>query len=163
MLCRRNVNVAVSDRTTKDVAHADDVLVTTNALTTLGLTNRYIIGGTVAVPESVRTSLGIPAGNRIAGADRFSTAAAAASRAKAEGWLTNAYFGFASATPDAATGGAFMGKRGGALLYVTSASVPSGTSIFLSANKTGVTGGYVLGGTIAIPESVRLQLLGFMQ
>lgn len=136
---------------------------TSNALTNLGLTNRYIIGGTVAVPESVRTSLGIPTGNRIAGADRYSTAAAAASRAQAEGWLTNSYFGFASATPDAATGGAFMGKRGGSLLYVTSASVPSGTSNFLNANKAGVIGGHVLGGTTAVPESVRLQLLGFMQ
>jgi putative cell wall-binding protein len=133
--------------------------VTSQVLAELGLTQRYIIGGTTSVKPVVASNLGVSAGNRISGATRYSTATAAANRAKAEGWLANTLVGFAAKVPDAATGGAFMGKKDGALVYVTSKAVPGDTASYLSTNKASITqGGVVFGGTTSIPESVRTTL-----
>jgi putative cell wall-binding protein len=137
---------------------------TSGALADLGLTNRYIIGGTTSVKNSVASNLGVSAGNRISGPNRYSTATAAANRAKSEGWLSNTLIGFAAKVPDAATGGAFMGKNDGALVYVTSKAVPGDTANYLSANKASITqGGVVFGGTTSIPESVRTQLYNLLK
>lgn len=136
---------------------------TSSALTSLGLNSCYIIGNTAAVSEGVRNALGITPSNRIAGADVFGDAAAFATRARAEGWLTGASVGFAAAVPDAATGGALMGKLGGPMLLVQPAAIPSVTSDFLTANKASITaGGYVFGGTPTIADSVRVALQGLI-
>jgi putative cell wall-binding protein/Tol biopolymer transport system component len=137
---------------------------TSAALAELGLSQRYIIGGTTSVKPAVQSALGVPAANRIAGATRYSTATAAAMTAKSKGWLANTLIGFAAKVPDAATGGAFMGKRDGALVYVTSAGVPGDTAAYLTANKaTILDGGMVFGGTTSVPEKVRTQLQSLLQ
>jgi hypothetical protein len=124
----------------------------------LRLSTRYIVGNTAAVSEGVRTSLSIPVANRIAGAEVQGDAVALADKAKAMGWLANSYVGFAAAVPDAATGGAYMGKKNGALLLVLQNSVPPTTSDWLTANKATVLGGYVFGGPPAVSDAVVTQL-----
>lgn len=131
---------------------------TSQALSDLGLSQRYIIGGTSSVAEPVRASLGVAAGNRISGRDRYSTATAAAMRAKSEGWLVNGVIGFSAKIPDAATGGAYMGKRDGAIVYVRATSVPAATSDYLTGNKSSIKEGYVFGGASSVSEAVRTQL-----
>jgi len=128
---------------------------TSAALADLGLTKRYIIGGPASVGDSVATFLGVSAGNRIAGPNRFSTATAAAGRAKTEGWLSNTVVGFAAMVPDAATGGAYMGKKGGALVYVKAEDVPAETAGYLTGVKGTINGGIVFGGISSVSESVR--------
>ena len=80
---------------------------THNALVELGLTDRYIIGGTGSVKESVRTSLGVPVSKRISGDTRYSTATAVAVKAQSMGWLGNSIVGFAAKIPPVAAIGTF--------------------------------------------------------
>ena len=136
---------------------------TASALFDLGLTNRYVVGNSSMVPDSVRSALGVPAANRIAGSDLYGTAAALATKAKAMGWLANKQIGFAAAVPDALVGGAYMGLRNGAMLFVTPTSVPANTAAYLTANSASIEGGTVFGGTTALSESVRLRLLALIQ
>ena len=131
---------------------------TASALSTLKLSTRYVVGGTSAVSDTVLGSLSVPAGNRISGIGVAGDAAAFAEKAKALGWLTNTYVGFASAVPDAATGGAYMGKLGGSLLLVSAGSIPSVTSDYVTANKSSIQGGRAFGGTPSISEQVRTDL-----
>jgi hypothetical protein len=135
---------------------------TAKALASLGLSTRYIVGGEGTVAESVRTTLGISAGNRIAGADLPGDAAALATRAQTEGWLACTRVGFAAAVPDAATGGVFMGRLNGPMLLVRPTSVPDATSAYLSANHATIVGGTVFGGLPSVSEQVRQTLLGAM-
>jgi len=136
---------------------------TTNVLTDLGLSDRWIIGGTSSVSDGVRNSLGVPSTKRIYGPDRYSTATAVAMKAKSMGWLTNSLVGFASAVPDAATGGAYMGKKDGALVYVQPNAVPGATSSYLTGAKATIDNGVVFGGTLSVSESVRTQLLNLIK
>ncbi len=131
---------------------------TSSALADLGLTHRYIVGGTAAVDSGVASSLGVAAGDRIAGATRYSTATEAAVRAKAEGWLSNVMLGFAAQIPDAATGGAYMGRNDGALVYVTATGVPAETASYLTAASASIETAVVFGGTDRVPESVRAEI-----
>jgi len=131
---------------------------TSAALADLGLDQRYIVGGTAAVDTGVASILGVASTDRIAGATRYSTATAVAERAKAEGWLSNIIVGFAAQIPDAATGGAYMGDKDGALVYVTSAGVPAETASYLTAASASIESGIVFGGTTRVPESVRAQI-----
>jgi putative cell wall-binding protein/sugar lactone lactonase YvrE len=136
--------------------------VTDKALNDLKLSERYIVGNSSSVSEGVRTALAVDTGDRISGVDVREDAVAFATRAKAEGWLGNATAGFAAAVPDAATGGAFMGKKNGPMLLVTSASVPASTSNYLTANKADIQGGFLFGGAPTVAESVRLSLQGLL-
>ena len=136
---------------------------TRSAMTDLGLTNRYVVGNTSLVSNSVRSALGVPAANRISGVNRYDTATAVANKAKAMGWLTNAEIGFAALVPDALVGGSYMGLHDGALLFVTPTTVPVATSDYLKANNATITGGTIFGGTGSVSETVRLRLLGYIR
>jgi hypothetical protein len=144
------------------VARASVPKVTNDALNSLGLTHRYIVGNSATVNEAVRTALGVDPANRISGADVREDATAFATRAKALGWLGNSVVGFAAAVPDAATGGAYMGKKNGPMLLVTGTTVPTTTSDYLTTNKADITAGYLFGGVPTVSEAVRLQLVGLI-
>ncbi|MDR3686693.1 MAG: cell wall-binding repeat-containing protein, partial [Coriobacteriia bacterium] len=135
---------------------------TRSALASLRPVAAYIVGSTGAVSESVRTSLKIPSGNRIFGADVQGDATAFATRARAQGWLVGTTVGFAAAVPDAATGGAYMGRRSGPMLLVLPSSIPQTTQDYLTNNKATISGGWVFGDANAILESVRAQLAGLI-
>jgi hypothetical protein len=132
------------------------------ALKDLGLSTRYIVGSTTAVNEGVRSTLGVSAGNRIAGPDLPGDAAAFATRARAEGWLTGSTVGFAASVPDAATGGAAMGKKSGPMLLVLPTTLPTTTSDYLTANKASISGGWLFGGPPAVSDAVLTELKGFI-
>ena len=135
----------------------DSAVTTTTAaaMSDLGLTKCYIIGGPGSVSSAVQTALHVPNANRIWGMDRYSTATAAANRAIAEGWLTHTYYGISAKLPDAATGGAFMGKMDGAMLYVKNGALAPVTGSQLSTNKDYITGGFVFGGPASVPEAAK--------
>jgi len=128
---------------------------TWDALTAVDLTDRYIVGGPASVGAGVQVALGIPANHRIWGPDRYSTAAAVASRAITEKWLSSSLVGVAAKIPDAATGGAYMGKMNGPILYVRPLSVPAPTKQALTAARQDIRNGVAFGGEASINESTR--------
>ena len=98
-----------------------------------------------------------PTANAVAGQDRYQTAALVA-----QGFFQNgpAVAGFASgaAFPDALSGGANMGSRGGPLLLVPpTGPLPSSVSQYLSQTKS-VIGGFIYGGTAAVGSDVQSEL-----
>ncbi len=118
--------------------------------------SRYIGGPLVAVPESVRTRLGIPAFNRIYDEDdpsRYATARAIAEHACAEGWVPVNDIGVANRLPDALTGGSGMGKLGGPVLYTPASFLHRHTREFIADNKASIGMVSVLGG----PRSITAQ------
>ncbi|MDZ4063955.1 MAG: cell wall-binding repeat-containing protein, partial [Coriobacteriia bacterium] len=132
--------------------------VTQSALASVGLTKRYIVGGTASVSEGVRAALGVAPGDRIAGADRYMTAVAVAIRAQAEGWLSPAYVGIAARMPDATTGGAYMGKKDGVMLYARRDGVPASTAAYLKAKQAVIVDVFVFGGASSIAETTRASI-----
>jgi cytochrome c peroxidase/FtsP/CotA-like multicopper oxidase with cupredoxin domain len=124
------------------------------AITDLGITTPYIVGGTPSVSAAVATQLGVLPGNRIAGANRFATAVAFAIRAKAEGWLEFATVGIAASTVDALSGGVSLGHLGGPMLLTRTDSLPQETLDFLTANKRDILQGYVFGGSTTVSQQV---------
>ena len=126
-----------------------------SALSDLKFTKRYVIGGVAAVPEAVRSSAGVPSGNRIFGASMAGDAVAFANRAQSAGWLNNRVPGFAAQGAYGAIGARYVGKNGGALLVVDPNGVPAPTSDWLTAHKAAIAEGYAFGGTSAVSEPVR--------
>lgn len=127
---------------------------TSNALTTLGLTQRYIVGGPTAVTAAVQTTLGVAAGDRISGADRYKTAVAFANRSKLEGWLNFQNIGVGAATIDALAGGGTMGKMGGPTLLTANASTVSpDLAAFITANKAEISWVWIFGGDAVVPDA----------
>lgn len=170
LITNGNINTALFDALTASAISANmnfPVLlvrdngipaVTADALEDLVLDERYIIGGPKSVSEAVRVSLGVAPADRLSGADRYAVAQNVAERALVEGWADTANPGVASALPDAACGGAFMGMQGGVMLYVRSTGIPAPTSDFITDNADSIGEGWVFGGPVSVPESIRLQL-----
>lgn len=79
-------------------------------------------------------------------------------------WLGVADTGVAAKPSDALTGGAFMGKRGGVLLFTDSTSVmqPAPRS-FVLARAPFITQGWVFGGTGSVPAAVQTDFMYSMQ
>lgn len=111
---------------------------------------RVVAGGTVAVSERVRTSLGA---ERWAGASRYETARAVAQQAVARGWLDAGSVGVAAGLPDALTGGSFVGRDGGVLLLTSPSGLVPATRSWLAANSASLSDAYVFGGSAAICDS----------
>jgi putative cell wall-binding protein len=135
---------------------------TTSVLAALSPNERYIVGSVNSVSDTVRDRLFVAPGNRISGADINGDAVAFAERAKSLNWLGNANVGFAAAVPDAATGGALMGKRNGPMLLVGQSAVPQVTQDYLNAHNAEFSAGYIFGGAPTISDSVRASLLSFI-
>ncbi|MDI6901695.1 MAG: cell wall-binding repeat-containing protein [Anaerosomatales bacterium] len=127
---------------------------TVGALSSLGITRKYIVGGTAAVSASVASSLGVPSGDRIWGSNRFSTATAFANRAVAEGWLAWDEVGVASSLVDALSGGVAMGALNGPMLLTSSTTLATATRSLLTAHSWDVAWGTVFGGTSVVSQSV---------
>jgi FtsP/CotA-like multicopper oxidase with cupredoxin domain len=123
---------------------------TTAAISSLGITKKYIVGGPVAVQPQVATALGVAPVDRIWGATRFSTATAFANRAQAEGWLDPTYAGVAQTTVDALSGGASTGALGGPMLLTRADVLPTETRDFLVSHTWDIEQAYVFGGTTVV-------------
>ena len=118
-------------------------------------TSGAVLGGTSAVSDRVLralrsyTSGGV---SRIAGADRYATAAAV-SRAHFKAGVAVAYLATGQNFPDALSGSAAAGSRGGPVLLVNRDGIPSATATELARLKPGRI--ILLGSGSAISDRVR--------
>ncbi|MDP2183654.1 MAG: cell wall-binding repeat-containing protein [Actinomycetota bacterium] len=117
-------------------------------------------GGTATISKSVFNQLNAtPAtAHRWAGPTRYDTAVAVANGAKGLGWLDFSEIGVAARVPDAMSGGAAMGMKGGPLLLTETNSLPNATKMFLLYNKPFIVHCTVFGGPMSISEAVRDQI-----
>ncbi len=146
--------------------------VTATALADLDIEQVVVLGGTAAVSDDVLADISESIDDglvlRLAGADRFETAAALAAvlvTPVAEGGfgfdLTSAGIVIADLTdfPDALAASAFAGSTGAPILGVRPDSVPSSTAAFLDAFITTIGRVTALGGTAAISDDVLNQVV----
>lgn len=88
--------------------------------------------------------------------DRYVAAtqiAAAATRADRR-WLALANSGLTAKLPDALAGGAFLGERGGVMLFTdSSTAVRSATKSYIATNGRDIDRGWILGGTVSVPTA----------
>ncbi len=114
-----------------------------------------ILGGTGAVSAAVASRLATYATSgaveRLAGADRYGTAARVSSATFAPG-VPVAYVATGASFPDALAGGAAAGRQGGPVLLVAPTSLPGATRTELQRLKPGRI--VVLGGTGAVSDGV---------
>lgn len=129
------------------------------------ITDVVIAGGEAAVGANVLDAVealngGATDVERASGADRYETAADVAGRGVARGWGSWDRMGVATGQnfPDALSGGAAMGVRGGVLLLTRSAELsPAAADAIGSAPTLGPTA-LVFGGLAAVSEPVRTQI-----
>ena len=114
-----------------------------------------VLGGPGVVSDGVLAALGTYAGaggvHRLAGADRYATAAAVSAATFAPG-APVAYVSTGTAFPDALTGGVAAGRGGGPLLLVQPNRLPAVTAAELGRLRPGRI--VVLGGTGAVNDGV---------
>lgn len=135
--------------------------VTDAALTSLGVTQVVIAGGPAVVSDAVETAIeakGITV-IRVAGANRYATAAALATVAVTPAGSGGFGFdgknvGLANGTAafggfDALAAAPYLGKNAAPLLGT--GSLPAESAAFLTANNTTITKLHVFGGTTAVP------------
>lgn len=134
---------------------------TADALRRLRPARVTVLGGPSAVCDAVLARAAVAAGSgvavptrRLAGADRFATAAAVAR----DGWDFSAVIGVANGLrfPDALAGGAYTAQLDGPLLLVQPDSLPTATrTALLDLRPSRVT---IFGGTAVVSDGVRLEL-----
>ncbi len=136
---------------------------TAAAIATLGPANVIVLGGEAAVASSVaeaaRQAAGVPAEavQRIAGADRYETAALVAERV---GLQPGAGVTIVAGTafPDATSASAFSGMLGMPILLTRTDSLPAPTAAFLAAHSEELTRAVVVGGPAVVSTPVVLRL-----
>lgn len=130
---------------------------TRSALASLGLTERYIAGGTTSVSEGVSVALGLGTGspNRLAGSTRHDTSVAIAEKAVASGWSTAGTTAIAGSVPDAVSSGAAVGHLGGVVITSARTGLPHGPEGFVGAQTASITRAWVLGGSASLSDDVR--------
>lgn len=144
-----------------------DSLVTecSGAIATLGISDVYIAGSEKAVSAGVMSALnGLPTVTapvvRLAGSDRYATAAVIAEYGLDFWWGSASYVGIATGLnfPDALGGGAVCGARGGVMLLTAPASLSKPASDFISAHAADVIETEVYGGSNVVSDVVKSQV-----
>lgn len=122
-------------------------------------TDVTILGGTAVVPASVQTALGAKFETRIAGANRYATAAAVAGHGVSKGMMWN-NVGIATGEnfPDALCAGPLVGSKNAVLLLTTTATLSTNASSALGAHKAEIAQYYLFGGVAALSNNVRAQI-----
>ena len=129
---------------------------TAGALVSGGYTHAVVVGGTGVVPDSVKTSLSLPA-TRVWGANRFATSVAFADWARAEGLADYTLTGIATgmAFPDALGGGAAVGAGDGLLLLTEPTRLSQPLAAPLAARAADeIERVWITGGTGAVSSAV---------
>lgn len=133
-----------------------------NELTRLRPNKILVLGGSAVISDEVVSKLRGYATSgvvtRIAGSDRYATAARTSAASFAAG-VPVAYLATGASFPDALTGGVAAGRQGGPILLVRSTSIPSATATELARLKPGRI--VVLGGTSAISAAVATNLQAY--
>jgi putative cell wall-binding protein len=126
---------------------------TSSALADLKPTSSLVVGGTGAVSDRVFGRL--PSATRLAGANRYATAAAIDTYADAHG-LDPSYLGVTTGVgyADALSAGPFAASRGGMLVLVTRYSVPDPTAAWVHAVHGSVAAADAIGGTAVVDDGV---------
>lgn len=136
--------------------------VTASELSRLRPQRIYVLGGPGAVSDAVVGSLrGFATSGeviRLAGADRYATAAAVSARAFAPG-APVAYVATGANFPDALAGGTAAGRQGGPVLLVGGTSIPSATAAELGRLRPQRI--VVLGGPSIVSDAVLSALRGY--
>ena len=117
-----------------------------------------VLGGTGVITQAVQNQLATfaPGGaSRLAGADRYATAAAISAATFAAG-VPVAYVATGLAFPDALSGGPAAGREGGPILLVTPTAIPASTAAELE--RLDPQRIVVLGGTGAVSAQVAIDL-----
>jgi putative cell wall-binding protein len=143
------------------LVHSDVPATTSAAISSLGIKQVIVLGGTSAVSLAVETKLVAATGNpviRYAGTSRWETATKIADAAKSVfGFpVTTAFLanGTAANFADALAGGPLGGVAQAPVLLTDPNTLPSETSSWLAANRSTVTDVTALGGTSAVSQSV---------
>jgi glucose/arabinose dehydrogenase/putative cell wall-binding protein len=130
---------------------------TTNELNRLNPQRIFVLGGTGAISNAVASALGAytdGAVTRLAGADRYATAAAVAAATWAR--ANSVYVATGLNFPDGLAGGAAAGRGGVPLLLVRTNDVPSVTGqAVIRLHPTRIV---ILGGTGAVSDAVVQEL-----
>ncbi|MCX8007349.1 MAG: cell wall-binding repeat-containing protein [Coriobacteriia bacterium] len=94
---------------------------------------------------------------RLAGQDRYATAASVATHAVRCYWLDTAQVLVATGArfPDALGGGAAAGKRGCVMVLTRSTVLPVATRDYLARNKASIVAVRILGGVDAVSQDVK--------
>ncbi|GAB4275813.1 MAG: hypothetical protein Kow0056_05800 [Coriobacteriia bacterium] len=131
-----------------------------NALSRLGVTKTYLMGGEGAISGAVEDALPDP--ERFAGTDRYETGRIAAERALARAWLDPYELTFATGElyPDALVGGVLAARAQGPLVLVRSNSVPAPSVRLVRTTSDDCMRLHVLGGPRAIDADVEVNLFG---
>jgi putative cell wall-binding protein/peptidoglycan/xylan/chitin deacetylase (PgdA/CDA1 family) len=120
-----------------------------------------VLGGTTVISSAVQTSLGtIATTSRLGGADRFETSAAVSASTFAPG-VPVVYVASGSNYPDALSGAAAAGSKGGPVLLVHQNEIPA--SVAAELDRLNPARIVVLGGTTVISDAVQSSLQGYLQ
>ncbi len=118
-----------------------------------------VLGGASAVSPGVAAQLASYAAvTRLAGANRYATAATISRATFARG-VPVAYVATGETFPDALSGGALAGRDGGPVLLVKNRSIPDETKAELGRLRPGVI--VILGGSGVVSDYVRSQLRAY--
>ena len=138
------------------------------ALKADGVTDAVILGGTGVVPASFEAALnnaiGASAVDRIAGSNRYETAALVAEYGVSQSGL--GWDGVAFATgenfPDALAGGVLQGRAGSVMLLTPSDTLAPSDRAALIAHGNAISEVRFFGGTAAVSTSVRLEVANLL-
>lgn len=130
-----------------------------DAVMDIGAVYAVVVGGTGAVPDEVADSLGVPY-TRLAGEDRFETAATVARYAVDFEWATPAHIGIATGVtfPDALAGGPAIGRNNGVKLLTRPDVLPAPTREALMDWADQNKSIDIFGGKGAVSDGVRNEI-----
>jgi serine protease len=121
----------------------------------------FVVGGTTVVSDGVATAISSMTGarvERLAGVDRYETAAAVSATTYPPG-LDVVYVATGLDFPDALAGGPLAASRGAPILLVHRDLIPDSTATELE--RLAPTSIVILGGAAAVSDAVAAQLAGF--
>lgn len=96
--------------------------------------------------------------------NRYTAASQIGNMAIANSWLTANNIGLAAKLPDALTGGTFLGKRGGVLLFTdSSATLQGAPRTFVTSRRPQMGTAWIFGGTAAVPAAQETALRNLLK
>ncbi len=141
---------------------------TSDAITSLGLTEGVALGGTAAIADSTLATLdGLMSGSvvRVQGINRYATATAFADYAVDNSLASYGHVGVSTGVvyADALSGGARVGSLGGVMLLTKPLELSSATADALAANRPEIDMVEVYGGLAAVSQDVRDEIAAILQ
>lgn len=131
---------------------------TAAALASRAPTKIIALGGPVAISDATLAAAATAAGgattSRLAGNDRFETAVKIAQQLSAP---TTVYVAVGTNFPDALAGGPPAEAEGAPIMLVAGTTIPAATKTYLQS-LTGLRRIVILGGPIAVPETIKAEL-----